>query len=76
MSIILIYNDKWRYVQIMSIILIYNDKWRFIMVNNGNKCPECGSNNIHINKTPHFDGVIVDCKCNECDHEWHYENKK
>ena len=46
------------------------------MVNNGNKCPECGSNNIHINKTPHFDGVIVDCKCNECDHEWHYENKK
>ena len=57
----------------MSIILIYNDKWRIIMVNNSNKCPECGSINITIRKSPPtYDGTIVDGKCHDCKHEWNY----
>ena len=61
----------------MSIILIYNDKWRIIMVNNSNKCPECGSNNIHKEKIHHTQGVIIDYTCKDCTHSWsHYMDKK
>ena len=65
-----------RYVQIMSIILIYNDKWRIIMVNNSNKCPECGSRKIITKEAPYFGGVLIDYICRECGYAWHQDVKK
>lgn len=47
------------------------------MVNNSNKCPECGSNNIHKEKIHHTQGVIIDYTCKDCMHSWsHYMDKK
>ena len=45
------------------------------MVDLDKECPNCGSINITINKTPYLQGVIVDGKCNDCKHEWNRDIK-
>ena len=37
------------------------------------ECPNCKSTNITIvDRTPSFDGVLLDLNCLDCKHEWSY----
>ena len=46
------------------------------MVDDFDKCPECGSHLIKKQKRPlTFDGVVVDCECQTCGHIWNYNEQ-